>query len=452
MKYKVCILFLINFYCSVSFCQTNKIDSLKSAFSNTKIEDSIRFEAGLDAFMLLFRKNLDTARAYGNDILKFSQKSNNKEWEATAFRFIGNTYAIQGNYQEGLKYFVNSHELLVQLSDKKGMATTFNNIGTVYYELGNYPLALDNLLKGLKISEELNDKVNLGRLTNNLGNVFLRQKNQKRALEYYEYSLSIKKELGNKRALTKAYNNVGLVYTNLKNFNLALKNLFKCVELSEEVNDKKSLTRAYGNIGEVYNLQGKFYDALNFFNKSIKIKESIRDREGLVSQYLYKGRTYLYLKNYLRATKECQKSFDLAKEMGLLLEEKESCACLSKAWEGLGDFNKSLKFHKLYNTAKDSLFNNDKIQEITRYEMQYQFEKQQLADSIAFNNQKAEQELQFTNDINKQRNKLNLIVFGGLGLLIIGVVYWRSRQKSIKAQCDTQECINYSTSQASQAW
>ena len=64
--------------------------------------------------------------------------------------------------------------------------------------------------------------------------------------------------------------------------------------------------------------------------------------------------------------------------------------------------------------------------------MQYQFEKQQLADSIAFNNQKAAQELQFVNDLNKQRNKLNLIVFGGLGLLIIGIVYWRSRQKSIK--------------------
>ncbi len=434
MKYTGCILFLIGFYSSISFGQTKKLDSLKNTFSNKEVDDSLRYEAGLGAYMILFRQNLDSARVLGNEVLKFSDSKNNKKWRATSLRFLGNSYAVQGNFHEALKYFEKSHTILTKLVDKKGMATTYNNIGTVYYELGNYPKALENLLKGLKISEELNDKVNLGRLTNNLGNVFLRQKNNEKALRYYEYSLKLKKELGNKFSLTKAYNNVGLVYTNLKDFESALFNLDKCAEISEEINDKKSLTRAYGNIGAVYNLQGKFYDALDYFNKSIQIKESINDREGLVSQYLYRGKTYLSIKNYLFATKDCQKSLDLAKEMGLLLEEKESCACLSKAWEQLGNFNKSLKFHKLYNEAKDSLFNNDKTQEITRYEMQYQFDKQQLADSIAFNKEKAAQELQFVNDLNKQQNKLNYIIWGTIGVFLIGGIYWRSRQKSIKLQ------------------
>ena len=216
MKCKTCILFLINFYCAISFCQTTKIDSLKSAFSNQKISDTLRFDAGRDAFMLLFRQNLDSARVFGNNVLKFSKSKNNKEWEATLLRYLGNSYAIQGNFQEALKYFINSHDILTELSDEKGMSTTYNNIGTVHYELGNFPLALDNLLKGLKIAEALDDKANLARLTNNLGNVFIRQKNQEKALEYYQYSLKLKKEMGNKRTLPHAYNNVGLVYTNIK--------------------------------------------------------------------------------------------------------------------------------------------------------------------------------------------------------------------------------------------
>ncbi|MDO5981234.1 tetratricopeptide repeat protein [Flavivirga spongiicola] len=432
MKYKICILFLVNFYCFISFCQTTKIDSLKSAFLNQKSTDSLRFDAGRDAFMLLFRQDLDSARGFGNSVLKFAKLKNNKEWEATLLRYLGNSYAVQGNFQEALKYFISSHVILTELSDEKGMTTTYNNIGTVHYELGNFPMALDNLLKGLKIAETLDDKANLARLTNNLGNVFIRQKNQEKALEYYQYSLKLKKEIGNKRTLPYAYNNVGLVYTNIKKFDLALNNLLKSAELSEEINDKRSLTRAYNNIGALYNLQSQFLKAQEYLNKSIKIKNDIGDREGLVSAYLYRGSSYLKTKDYLKAKEDCKKSYDLATEMGVLIAKKQSCECLSTVWEKLGNLNKALDYYKQSIRVKDSLFNKEKTQEITRQDMQYQFEKQQLADSIAFNNQKAAQELQFANDINKQRNKLNLIVFGGLGLLIIGVVYWRSRQKSIK--------------------
>ena len=431
MRYKY-FLWIFICLCIFGYGQNSRLDSLKNIFENQKELDSIRFEAGLDAFMVLFRKNIDTARVFGNEILKFSQQKNNVNWQAIAYKFVGNANAVKGNYHEALSYFLKSHELLGQLNDYKGRSVTYNNIGTVYYELGHYPRALEYLLEGLKISEANNDTLNLSRLTNNLGNVFLRLENNDKALEYYKYSLKLKKEIGNKYGLVKAYNNVGLVYTNLKDFESALFNLNKCAEISQEIGDKKSLTRAYGNIGEVYNLKGAFSEALDYFNKSIKIKQSINDQEGLVSQYLYRGRSYLYVKNYNQAAIDCQKSLDLSKKMGLLMEEKESCACLSSAWEKLGNYSKSLKFHKLFVAAKDTLFNKDKTQEITEYEMQYKFEKEQLTDSLEFNKQKAARELQFANDLSKQRNKVNLVVFGTIGLFLIGIIYWRSRRKTIK--------------------
>ncbi|WP_147297748.1 tetratricopeptide repeat protein [Seonamhaeicola aphaedonensis] len=383
--------------------------------------------------MVLFRKDLDSARAFGNKVLKFSEDKENKKWEATSLRFVGNTYAIQGRYREALKYFTRSHELHAQLSDEKAMATTYNNIGTVHYELGNFTEALDNLLKGLKIADKIDDKPNLARLSNNLGNVYIRQKNQEKALEYYYYSLKLKKESGNKYSISHAYNNVGLVYTNLKDFDKALDNLLKSAELAIAVEDKRGQTRAYGNIGQLYNMFGKFQEALEYLNKSIKIKEEIGDKEGLISNYLYRGGgNYFYTNNYQLAKADCEKSLKLAREMNVLIAEQEACECLSRVWEKLGNYNKSLQYFKLSAVAKDSLFNNEKSQEIARQELQYQYEKQQLADSLEFNKQKAARELQFVNDLNKQRNKVNWVIFGTLGLLVIGGVYWRSRQKSIK--------------------
>ncbi|WP_242095031.1 tetratricopeptide repeat protein [Aestuariivivens sediminicola] len=432
MKYKLSLLLCIGLI-SVSFGQSSTLDSLKIAFEDQKKIDSLRFEAGLDAFMLLFRQNLDSARVFGHRVLKFSEEKNNRKWKATVFRFIGNTYAVQGQFNEALDYFLKSHELHAQLSDTKALATTFNNIGTVYYELGNFTKALDYLLQGLKISEEINDKENLARLTNNLGNVYIRQKNQTKALEYLSYSLKLKQEIGNKRTLVHAYNNVALVHSDMNEFDAALENLLKSAALAEEVGDKRGITRAYNNIGEIYNKQGMYDKALDYLNKGIIIKNEIGDKEGLISAYLYRGGgTYLMLGKYELAKKDCEKSLALAQESGVLIAQKEACECLSIVWEKLGNYNKSLKYFKQSVQAKDSLFNKDKTQEITRQEMQYQFEKQQLADSIAFNKEKAEQELRYAKDISQQRNKVNLLIFGTIGLLLVGGLYWRSRQKSIK--------------------
>jgi signal transduction histidine kinase/CheY-like chemotaxis protein len=435
-------LFLINFYSVFLFSQSSRLDSLSRTFLNTNTPDSIRYESGLDAFMALFRQNIDSARVFGNQVLKFSQERKNKRWEATVLRFIGNSHAAQGNFQEALKLFYKSHDILKELSDKKEMATTYNNIGTTYYELGDFTKALDNLLKGLKLSEELNDTVNLARVTNNLGNVFTRQKNHDKALEYYTYSLQLKNKIGDKSALANAYNNVGLAYSSMEKYDAAIENYSKSEKLGLELKDMRLVTRVYTNLGELYSNQANYQEALNYLNKSIKVKNEIGDREGLLTAYLHRGAgVYLNTNNYLLAKNDCEKTLNLAREMNVLIAEKESCECLSIVWEKLGDYNRSLSYFKQSIIAKDSLFNNEKTKEITRQEMEYQFERQQLADSIAFNNEKAEQELQYAENLSKQRNKVNLVVFSTIGLLIIGGVYWRSRQKSIKLKQE-REVIN----------
>ena len=420
--------------CQLAFGQHSTIDSLKTTWNDISQSDSVRYQAGLDIFMLQFRKNLDTARSTGTQLLQFALNKKNRTWEATAFRYIGNSYAVQGRFQKALEYFLKSQGILQELGDKMGMATTYSNIGTVYYELGNYPESLDNLLAGLKLSEELNDKPGLSRVTNNLGNVFVRQKNNKKALDYYTYSLKIKEELGNRRALPAAYNNIGLTYTNLQNHKLALENLLMSARIAEEINDKISLTRAYNNIGEEYNVQGDFSKALEYLNKSIRIKNEINDNEGLASSYLYRGRNHLYQKKYALAKSDCEKSLALGQEMSVPIIQQNAYQCLSSAWEGLGNLSKSIEYYKQFINVRDTLFNKEKTEEITRKEMQYQFEKKQLSDSIAFTMQKAQQELSFERNLSRQRNLLNLVIFGGLGLLLIGLIYWRSRQKSKKLE------------------
>lgn len=424
------IVLLLSF--AVSFGQSTKLDSLRFAFKNESLSDSLRFESGLDAFMILFRKDIISARQYGDTLLEYSTKKQNKNWEATTLRFIGNTYAYEGELQHALRYFLRSHELFEELGDLKALSTTYNNIGSIYYELGDFTKAIDNELKGLKIAEDRQDTLNLARLTNNLGNVFFRQNDNEKALEYYTYSLNLKKQIGDKGALIHAYNNIGLVNIGLKKFDEALNNFQQCIQLSNETNNKISLSRAYENIGELNNVKGDFKTSIDYLNTGIQIKNEINDSDGLVSIYLTRGVAYMGLNQFEKARLDCQKSLELAKAKHMLLVEKGACECLSTAWQNLGNYGKALEYYKQSVAVKDSLFNNEKAQEITRKEMEYQFESQKLADSIAFNKQKAEQDLKYSQSISRQRNKSNLVVFTTIGLLLIGFIYWRSRRKSIK--------------------
>ncbi len=434
MKYFLSILIWGVLTCNFLSAQNNKIDSLKAVWANTAQIDSIRFNTGLELVKLQFRKNLDTARATGHQLLQFAIENKNRNWEAISNRHIGISYAIQGNYKNALKRFLKSHEILLELNDQKGLAVTSSNIGAVYYELGNYPRAITYLLEGLRISEELNDQPNLSRVTNNLGNVYIDQKNYEKALEYYKYSLKIKEELGNKRALPHTYNNIGLVYTNLKNSDLALENLLKSAEIAKEVDDQKSVTRAYTNIGTEYHLQGDFDTALKYLNKSVRLKKEINDNEGLSAAYLQRANAFLSLKKYRLAIQDAEKSLDLSLKTGALQVQRQSYGCLSKAWEKLNDPGKSFSYYKLAISAKDSLVNQEKTEEITRQEMQYEFDKQQLSDSIAFTKQRAAQELLFEKDLSRQRNTLYLALFGSFALFLFGGFYWKNRQKTKKLE------------------
>lgn len=417
---------------SIIGAQDKRLDSLMTVWQNTSLQDSVRFEAGYDVFILRFRQNLDSARTFGKTLLEYSQNTKNLEWETTSTRLIGNTYAVQGKFEEALGWFNQSLELSQTLGSQKDIATTTANIGTIHYELGNYTQAITFLLDALKISESLDDKAGLSRVTNNLGNVFIRQEDNEKALEYYTRSLQLKQELNNPRSLPAAYNNISLVYSNQKKYDKALDYLMQSVSASEKVDDKISLSRAYNNIGALYNQmeQPKPDKALEYLNKGLQMKTLIGDNEGLATSYVYRGKAYLLKKRFRRAQKDCAEGLRRAEEMGALLLQKEACECLTAAWEGIGRPNKSLEFYKQLTVLKDSLFSQNKTEEITRKELQYQFEKEQLADSIAFHKKQTAQQVAFERDLSKQRSRYYIFLFGGLGLLLFGGIYWYTRQKS----------------------
>lgn len=333
--------------------------------------------------------------------MAFAQKLEKKAWEADAIKWIGITYAQQGQFSEAKTYFQQNYKLVRELGDEGATGLILGNIGTVYYEMGNYPEAQEYLLKSLKIAEKLHDERTISRALNNLGNVNYNQKNIETALDYYKRSLTLKEKMGLKSSLPYAYNNIGLIHSELGNHSLAVGSFNQSVTLAKDLNDLKSESRAYNNLRAEFTKVGQYVKA----DKGLAIKTRINDKDELAWAHVYRGKTYLQLGRYQSSQRDCQTGYDIALSTGATNLQKEACGCLSKAFEGFGNIQKALEFNKRYGALKDSLFNTERTQEITRTEMNYQFEKRQLADSINYQKREAEQQLAHQRQLNKQNTK-----------------------------------------------
>lgn len=409
--------------------QTKKLDSLRQLFENVSKPDSVRYESGLALARSQMRISADSSRRTGKKLLAFTKEKDNKTWEADATKWIGITHAQQGQFSEAHRYFFRNQDLVQELGDQKGLAIILGNIGTVYYEMGNYPEAQDYILKSLKLAEKLGDEITISRALNNLGNVNYDLRNIKTALEYYQRSLKIKKKLGLKSSLPFVHNNIGLIHSEMRNHDLAIASFNKSMVLSQELNDLKSESRAYSNLGVEFSKVGDFNKALEYMNKGIQMKIEINDDDGLASGYVYRGKNYWAMNRFNQAREDCQKGLNMALVSGAINLQKEACDCLSKAYEGFGNYKTSLDFNQRYTALKDSLFNKERTQEITRAEMNYQFEKKQLADSIKFHKQQTEQQVAYERKLNRQNTKFYMLLI--ISLAVIGFLtflYYKYRQ------------------------
>lgn len=430
MKYFFLAITLYGLGLKPTSAQVSAVDSLRQVFVNANVPDSVRFEAGRQLLMRQFRTDLDSARITGNDLLNLALESGNVRMEATAHRLIGNTYAVQGRFPQARDAFFKSHNLLLAIDDRKGLATTYSNIGTVFYEMGNYVQAQAYLLQGLKLAEGLNDEPAMSRALNNLGNLHYEQGDNEQALEYYNQSLSLKEKLGDRRNLPFTLNNIGLVHTKLKQHQKAIESLTRSANLARENGDIRGVARALGNLGVEYSKTGDYSEALNQFNESISLQSQVNDQDGLASNYSFRGKNFLMMKSFERARQDCMRSLNMAERSGALNLQKEACDCIGKALEAQGKHAASLGYFKRYQSLKDSLFNREKTQEITRAEMNYEFEKQQLADSIAFHKLQTAQQVAYERDLNKEQNKFFIVLITSLGIIaFLLFLYWRYSQR-----------------------
>ena len=385
---------------------------------------------------------------YNNSIIieiELSKSSNltialsGKKGLSMSYGSIGNIQLYQSNYDNALENYSKSLKISEELKDKKWISACYSNIGNVHYARGTYDKSIEAYLKSLKINEEIGDRRGMSYSYTNIGNVNAEQENFEKALEYYTLSSKIKEELNDQKGMSICYTNIGNIQHKYRNFEKALEYYLKSLKIKENLKDKNGISTCYNNIGFTYKEQEKYDLALDYFSKSLNLREEIGDKEGIANSNLNIGTINSDLSasallsksqkiNYLNKSIDYfTKAFDLSQELKTLPIVKNSAKSLMLAYEALGNDKLALKYSKIFISAMDSMFSEEKTNALAKMGAIYESEKRDLTI------QKLEKEKLLQNETiarqdaenKKQRTLILSFIAGFILILTFSILLYR---------------------------
>lgn len=315
------------------------------------------------------------------------------------------------------------HNLSTNITIKKELLKFESDYSDVLYYQSKYPEALIHLRKLVELAENQNNQEELRGGLSYLGSIHSDIGNYSEADNYFKKALDINITLKDSIAMGQCYMSLSRLNLRKKNSELALKYIDLAIFILRPGADKDDkceacLHKAYTDKAGVYNLQKRYKEALE---KLLQIK-AYYDANDMFSKdfdngYFHSelGTSYLGLKKYKLAIESAEIGLALP-NMGLS-ESKKKYEILYQAWEQLGNYPKAFDAYQKFITVKDSMAVLRNGQEVTRLELENNFQQEHLINKLGFQEK-----------LNKEKTNRNIIIgFGILALLFAVALFSRLR-------------------------
>lgn len=378
-----------------------------------------------------FQETISLLKKHDNKSINTNFKNKILTLKGQTIAQIGNCNWNLGAYDNALKNYSKALEINLKINNKEQQAAILGNIGVIMNTQGKYTEALTYYFKSLKIEEEINNEKGQSATLGNIGIIYYDQKQYKKALEYYLKSLALKEKINETTSRANILGNIGVVYHDQNNFDKALEYYQKGLAVDKKYNNKYGISRHLGNIGLVYEDKKDFNKALVYYFEALKIDEELNNKLGITYQKNYIGNIYLLLKEYKKSEKFLTESYLLSKEIGSIEMLESSTRNLGVLYEETNKKELAYDYYKLSIQYKDSISNEENTKVSIEKELQYLYEKKSIADSLAYEKEKAlsNAELARKNAEIKIKKNQQYFLFGGLFLIILFSIFMYNRYR-----------------------
>lgn len=429
-------------------------------FFNTAFEihkkrnDQISMGGTLQNLGNVYKANgeLDRAEKAYRDALKINIEINRKDRMASNYGSLGLVKKERGDLQEALNLLNKSLRLYHEAEDKFGVSRQLNNIGIIHRAKGNYSKALEYYFMSLKLAEDMGVKTSVSSAYNNIGIIYKEQGNYEKAIDYISQSLEIDITAGLDAEVATKKGNLGLIYSEMGRYDEALRYYKDALKDETQLNNPDGIARNYGNIANAYIKQAQrassqfqkdslFREALYNYDQAYNLSLQLGNKIYIASDLAGLGNLYNQLGQTVKAEEYLKKSLAISKKEGFLAEMKSAYGFLADVYEQTQNYKEAYRNYKEYIVLRDSIYKEQKSEEITRLEFQYAFDKKE---SLLKIEQEKKDAIAREKLAEKEREKQNLFFSIAFVLLLLGgaVLYGISKQKNnrrLKAEKEKTE-------------
>ena len=394
--------------------QQSETDSLKKELQTAV--DSRRSQILSRLSEILQKTDLQQSIVFDLENLTIQNRLKNRRDASTTLNNLGVSYYMMGNYQQSLGYFEQSLALREEFNDTLNIVKTLNNLGVISQIVGDYEKAVAFLQKSLLFKIALADTLSIAKTLNNIGVVYMdlgkysdAGKFMKQALDYYQ----LKKDSS---GIAASYNNLGQLFSENKMADSALAFYALSLEIKRKIGDRRGIGNTLNNMGMIYFEKKQNDKAVNLFEEAREIRTQLGDNFGLSSTLNNLANLYFTEKTYPKAIEFFRKSLEIAEAENLKGILQRNYAGLAQLFDETGRTADALKYYKLLNSIKDSLYKEDINKQLADLNLKYQTEKSKKENELL----KRENQIQELK-LNVSEERQKQLYFVILLLIAIGV-------------------------------
>lgn len=388
MKYFLTVVFFLVTICaSVS----QRIDSLKHELINYRGEDTIKVDILNNLGYEYWIVNPVQSIIYGQQAKVLAEILNDSSGLAFANRVIGVAHWARGSYDHGLRFLLDGLTIYESRGDTLGMGNCLMNVGLIYADRMDYDAATKYYFEALKMFDAVNADNRAATTYTKLATIFIDEGKLGAANDFLSRANATHSQQKFIYGQVEVLNRYGLLHFSIENYDSAIYYFEKSISLGKQIDDFNGIAKSYTELADVY----------------IEIGNIDKAEDILLSGLEYARRTHSH--KWLK---------DIYQGLQLTARTK-------------GNLSQAIEYYDRYIQEKDSILNEQTLNNITRLETELATteQKRQL--------EAKEQEIVILEqDAEIQKTRFIILIVIVIALVIVGVLITRNRQLIAQRNAD----------------
>lgn len=370
----------------------------------------------------LYNTQASQSLSIAEEALKKANKINYEKGIVNAYKLLGISNWLLGNYQQAHLAYDDGLKLARQRNDSIDVSIFLVNFGVLYSDMGNFRASLESYLSALDILENTNKRKNIAICYQNIGEIYKSLREYQNAMKFNTKALQIFEEIEDLNGIAVIYNNNSDILIAQGKLNEAYKMLVNSRQIFKNVQNIRGVSITTNSIGQILTELERFEEAEKELQLSLNTKKSTGDKHGMVNTLQSLGTLKMKRRQNDSAQWYFEEALSMAKRVGLKEQEILIYQSLSNLNEQMGRYVQALELSRSYNQLKDSIFGIEKNKQIIFLQTLYDTEKKNKENELLRKNQIISEQLLKQQETKSELYALlllfSIVIFSVLGYAV----------------------------------